>query len=134
MSAVVAGAALEPHRAPSLRATTLKPSCLISCSHCAPEGRLRRFNDDIVARALCVAAARELQKSRCSFPGRRDFDFDIIIATWPQSRDKGCAYEIKHDGFRVIARKDSARVRLYSRPGKLFADRGGLGAALYYRR
>jgi len=26
-------------------------------------------------------------------------------------------YEIKHDGFRVIARKDSDRVRLYSRPG-----------------
>jgi hypothetical protein len=26
-------------------------------------------------------------------------------------------YEIKHDGFRVIARKDGDRVRLYSRPG-----------------
>ena len=26
-------------------------------------------------------------------------------------------HEIKHDGFRVIARKDDARVRLYSRPG-----------------
>ncbi len=26
-------------------------------------------------------------------------------------------YEIKHDGFRVIARKDGAKVRLYSRPG-----------------
>src|SRR6266566_7519324 len=26
-------------------------------------------------------------------------------------------HEIKHDGFRVIARKDGARVRLYSRPG-----------------
>jgi ATP-dependent DNA ligase len=25
--------------------------------------------------------------------------------------------EIKHDGFRVIARKQKARVRLYSRPG-----------------
>jgi ATP-dependent DNA ligase len=25
--------------------------------------------------------------------------------------------EIKHDGFRVIARKDGDRVRLYSRPG-----------------
>jgi bifunctional non-homologous end joining protein LigD len=50
-------------------------------------------------------------------------------------------HEIKHDGFRVIARTDGARVRLYSRPGNnlnrpLFADRGGLGAApvavLYY--
>jgi bifunctional non-homologous end joining protein LigD len=26
-------------------------------------------------------------------------------------------HEIKHDGFRVIARKDGVRVRLYSRPG-----------------
>src|SRR4029077_20043260 len=26
-------------------------------------------------------------------------------------------HEIKHDGFRVIARKKSAQVRLYSRPG-----------------
>ena len=26
-------------------------------------------------------------------------------------------HEIKHNGFRVIARKDGARVRLYSRPG-----------------
>jgi bifunctional non-homologous end joining protein LigD len=26
-------------------------------------------------------------------------------------------HEIKHDGFRVIARKDGAQVRLYSRPG-----------------
>src|SRR6266851_2119789 len=26
-------------------------------------------------------------------------------------------HEIKHDGFRVMARKDGARVRLYSRPG-----------------
>jgi bifunctional non-homologous end joining protein LigD len=26
-------------------------------------------------------------------------------------------HEIKHDGFRVVARKDGDRVRLYSRPG-----------------
>jgi ATP-dependent DNA ligase len=26
-------------------------------------------------------------------------------------------HEIKHDGFRVIARKEGKRVRLYSRPG-----------------
>src|SRR6516165_537644 len=26
-------------------------------------------------------------------------------------------HEIKHDGFRIIARKDDQRVRLYSRPG-----------------
>jgi ATP-dependent DNA ligase len=32
-------------------------------------------------------------------------------------------HEIKHDGFRVIARKDGSRVRLYSRPGNDFTHR-----------
>src|SRR5882757_9165209 len=32
-------------------------------------------------------------------------------------------HEIKHDGFRVIARKDGERVRLYSRPGNDLTDR-----------
>jgi bifunctional non-homologous end joining protein LigD len=32
-------------------------------------------------------------------------------------------HEIKHDGFRVIARKDGPRVRLYSRPGNDFTRR-----------
>ena len=29
-------------------------------------------------------------------------------------------HEIKHDGFRVIARKHGGRVRLYSRPGMIW--------------
>jgi len=33
------------------------------------------------------------------------------------------SHEIKHDGFRVIARKDGNRVRLYSRPGNDLTDR-----------
>jgi bifunctional non-homologous end joining protein LigD len=32
-------------------------------------------------------------------------------------------HEIKHDGFRVIARKDGERVRLYSRPGNNLTGR-----------
>jgi bifunctional non-homologous end joining protein LigD len=32
-------------------------------------------------------------------------------------------HEIKHDGFRIIARKDGAQVRLYSRPGNDFSRR-----------
>ena len=31
--------------------------------------------------------------------------------------DEVWLHEIKHDGFRVIARKDGDRVKLYSRPG-----------------
>ena len=34
-----------------------------------------------------------------------------------------CWHEIKHDGFRVIARKDANRVKLYSRPGNDLTDR-----------
>ena len=32
-------------------------------------------------------------------------------------------HEIKHDGFRVVARKDGARIKLYSRPGNDLTDR-----------
>jgi bifunctional non-homologous end joining protein LigD len=32
-------------------------------------------------------------------------------------------HEIKHDGFRVIARKSGDRVKLYSRPGNDLTDR-----------
>ena len=32
-------------------------------------------------------------------------------------------HEIKHDGVRIIARKDGERVRLYSRPGNDFSRR-----------
>jgi bifunctional non-homologous end joining protein LigD len=42
----------------------------------------------------------------------------------PQGRPAGTwLHEIKHDGFRVIARKDGARVKLYSRPGNDLTDR-----------
>jgi hypothetical protein len=43
-------------------------------------------------------------------------------------------HEIKHDGFRVIARKVGSRVKLYSRPGKtrsifyVFGDRACLSS------
>jgi bifunctional non-homologous end joining protein LigD len=32
-------------------------------------------------------------------------------------------HEIKHDGFRIIARKSDGRVKLYSRPGNDFTRR-----------
>jgi bifunctional non-homologous end joining protein LigD len=40
----------------------------------------------------------------------------LTSASGPPSGD-GWLHEIKHDGFRVIARKDGNRVKLYSRPG-----------------
>jgi bifunctional non-homologous end joining protein LigD len=35
-------------------------------------------------------------------------------------------HEIKHDGFRIIARKDGSRVRLYTRNGRDFTHRFSL--------
>ena len=32
-------------------------------------------------------------------------------------------HEIKHDGFRVIARREGTRMKLYSRPGNDLTDR-----------
>ena len=44
-------------------------------------------------------------------------------------------HEIKHDGFRVVARKDGERVRLYSRPGNdLSSRRGFISGLLEWRR
>jgi len=43
-------------------------------------------------------------------------------------------HEIKHDGFRVIARKDGDRVRLYSRPGNDMTRRFPLIAEALTRR
>ena len=42
-------------------------------------------------------------------------------------------HEIKHDGFRVIARKDGDRVRLYSRPGNDLTDHFSLIVAAIAR-
>ena len=41
----------------------------------------------------------------------------------PTPSGREWVHEIKFDGFRVIARKDGQRVRLYSRPGNDLTDR-----------
>ena len=53
---------------------------------------------------------------------------DFIAPCLPTKTDKlpsggQWLHEIKHDGFRIIARKDGQRVRLYSRPGNNFTRR-----------
>src|SRR6266542_4281203 len=53
---------------------------------------------------------------------QRTLPAGFISPCLPTKTDKlpsgdGWLHEIKHDGFRVIARKDGPRVRLYSRPG-----------------
>src|SRR6478672_11606501 len=53
---------------------------------------------------------------------QRTLPAGFIVPCLPTKTDKLPSgdlwlHEIKHDGFRIIARKDGDRVRLYSRPG-----------------
>ena len=53
---------------------------------------------------------------------QRTFPAGFIAPCLPTKTDKLPSgdlwlHEIKHDGFRILARKDGDRVRLYSRPG-----------------
>ena len=53
---------------------------------------------------------------------QRTFPAGFIAPCLPTKTDKlpsgdRWLHEIKHDGFRIIARKNGERVRLYSRPG-----------------
>jgi ATP-dependent DNA ligase len=59
---------------------------------------------------------------------------DFIEPCLPRLADKPPAgpdwlHEIKHDGFRIMARRDGDRVRLLSRKGHDFASRFPLAAA-----
>src|SRR5262249_13531165 len=66
---------------------------------------------------------------------QRTFPTGFIAPCLPTKTDKlpsgsQWLHEIKHDGFRIIARKTGAQVRLYSRPGNdltLPADRRDVG-------
>ena len=59
---------------------------------------------------------------------QRTLPAGFIVPCLPTKTDKLPSgglwlHEIKHDGFRIIARKDGERVRLYSRPGNDFTRR-----------
>jgi bifunctional non-homologous end joining protein LigD len=64
--------------------------------------------------------------SGCSYPPA-----GFIAPCLPTKADKlpsggQWLHEIKHDGFRIIARKDGPREKLYSRPGNDFTHRFSL--------
>jgi len=50
-------------------------------------------------------------------------DSSVDSGWWSGALQRAGLHEIKHDGFRVIARKDGPRVKLYSRPGNDLTDR-----------
>src|SRR5262249_46837636 len=61
------------------------------------------------------AAAYPPGRFHGAVPSRKDRQVALRRNLW--------LHEIKHDGFRVIARKDGTRVRLYTRPGNDFTPR-----------
>ena len=115
----------DPRRVPaSNRANrhTLKPlhdTCM-RCKPMHPSPSARRFR--LLLNGLAASALRRMF---CSDEGacvRFGLPAGFIEPCLPTKTDKLPSgdlwlHEIKHDGFRVIARKDGDRVRLYSRPG-----------------
>jgi ATP-dependent DNA ligase len=64
-------------------------------------------------------AIRRKRRSRCARARGGDKELARIKSPAEAGLVQGelWLHEIKHDGFRVIARKDGKQVRLYSRPG-----------------
>src|SRR5262249_10201028 len=66
----------------------------------------------------CLVDALRLATYSVAMPLPRGFVLPCLPTKAPQPPSGDTwVHEIKHDGFRVIARKDGERVRLYSRPG-----------------
>jgi len=81
--------------------------------------KLRAFDDEV---ALTVAAFYLVRMLQRTLPA------GFIAPCLPTKADTLPSgglwiHEIKHDGFRIIARKDGERVTLYSRPGNDFTRR-----------
>jgi bifunctional non-homologous end joining protein LigD len=81
--------------------------------------KMRAFDDEV---ALTVAQLYLVHMLQRTLPA------GFITPCLPTKTDKlptgsQWLHEIKHDGFRIIGRKDGKRVRLYSRPGNDFTHR-----------
>jgi hypothetical protein len=78
-----------------------------------PKQKMRAFDDEV---ALTVAPFYLVHMLQRTLPA------GFIAPCLPTKTDKlpsggDWLHEIKHDGFRIIARKKGSQVRLYSRPG-----------------
>src|SRR4029077_18722955 len=96
-----------------------------SCHLIPPAGRLRPNDSTVephrgVLGTLPVAVCPAYLG--CMLPRPRTLLAGFIQPCLPMKAPKPPSgalwlHEIKHDGFRVIPRKDGTRVKLYSRPG-----------------
>jgi ATP dependent DNA ligase domain len=101
---------------------TVSPSRAAATENPGLGGETRLWAPAAAARGASVARPRLTQPAATPYrlphaPAAR-FRPPCLPTKAPQPPPGGgWLHEIKHDGFRVIARKDGNRVRLYSRPG-----------------
>src|ERR1700675_3780343 len=70
-----------------------------------------------------MSVTRELQRRLPSDRSLRPFKPCLPRAAKEPPTGPGWIHEIKHDGFRILARRDANGVRLFTRNGYNFADR-----------
>ena len=70
-----------------------------------------------------MSVARELRRRLRTDPARSSFEPCLPRPAKEPPAGPGWIHEIKHDGFRIIARRDAAGVRLVTRNGYNFANR-----------
>src|SRR5215468_6544550 len=102
----------DPPSRPGL-ATSIPPLPQRAMAETTLNKKMRAFNDEV---ALTVAPFYLIHMLQRTLPA------GFIASCLPTKTDKlpsgsQWLHEIKHDGFRIIARKNGAQVRLYSRPG-----------------
>src|SRR5215468_8382438 len=102
----------DPPSRPGL-ATSIPPLPQRAMAETTLNKKMRAFNDEV---ALTVAPFYLIHMLQRTLPA------GFIAPCLPAKTDKlpsgsQWLHEIKHDGFRIIARKNRAQVGLYSRPG-----------------
>ena len=70
-----------------------------------------------------MSVARELRRRLRADSALPRFEPCLARLAKEPPAGPGWIHEIKHDGFRIIARRDAAGVRLVTRKGYNFADR-----------
>ena len=114
---------LRRTRKPHSIITPQRSSRRIQMNHARLKQRIRKPNFVLAARPRRCRAplhpsdhSRSVRRLPWRAQARTHQDARERKASGPTAGD-GWLHEIKHDGFRCIARKDGKRVRLYSRPG-----------------
>jgi ATP dependent DNA ligase domain len=107
-------------------------TCFNQCARCPPEwasepGSIPHPNPELHYARLCCQV--RLSSGMSAFSNRRRVQGSIPLqpciprrAHSPPNGD-GWVHEIKHDGFRILARREGDRIRLFTRNGYDFAVR-----------